>query len=207
MGLFLFFLFILVPIAELFVIIQVGQAIGVGPTIGLMLLSAVAGAYLARSQGRQTWTRFNETMRAGKVPGREVMDGAMIIFGGALLLTPGFITDVLGISLLLPPSRAAYRKLVKVAAARTPTGRPVLFIYDRIPGSRRSGDGGGGAGTAGGSTPSGSGASASAGASGTRRRRRPSRAYDVEGSAREIDDSEYALPEASDRAEEAEQRD
>jgi UPF0716 protein FxsA len=200
MGFLLFFLFVLVPIAELFVIIQVGQAIGVGPTIGLMVLTAVAGAYLARSQGRQTWTRFNETMRAGKVPGREVTDGAMIIFGGALLLTPGFITDVLGISLLLPPSRAAYRKVLKVAAARTPTGRPVLFVYDRIPGSRRSG-GGTGAGTAGGSASSGDRATGtSAGASGTRRRR-PSRAYDVEGSAREIDDSEYSLPEASEEAE------
>lgn len=205
MGVLLFFLFILVPIAELYVIIQVGQAIGVGPTIGLMLLTAVAGAYLARSQGRQTWSRFNETMRAGKVPGREVTDGAMIIFGGALLLTPGFITDVLGISLLLPPSRAAYRKLVKAAAARTPTGRPVFFIYDRIPGSRRSGGGGSGTGAAGGSAASGGrAAGASAGASGTRRR--PSRGYDVEGSAREIEDSEYALPDPSEGADEAEGR-
>jgi len=152
MGLILFFLFILIPIAEIFVIIQVGQLIGVGPTLALMVLSAVVGAYLARSQGRQTWAKFNSTMRSGKVPGREVMDGAMIIFGGALLLTPGFLTDLLGISLLLPPSRAAYRRLVKAAAARTPTGRPVFFVYDRMPGTgggrsggERRGPGAGGA--------------------------------------------------------------
>ncbi|HKJ36776.1 MAG TPA: FxsA family protein [Solirubrobacterales bacterium] len=197
MGLILFFLFILIPIAEIFVIIQVGQLIGVGPTLALMVLSAVVGAYLARSQGRQTWAKFNSTMRSGKVPGREVMDGAMIIFGGALLLTPGFLTDLLGISLLLPPSRAAYRRLVKAAAARTPTGRPVFFVYDRMPGTgggrsggeRRSrGTGGATAGGGGSSTP-------------PRSPGRSSRAYDYEGSAQEIDDSEYALPDSAQETE------
>ena len=90
MALFLFLLFIALPVAELYVIIQVGQWIGVLPTLALMMLSALVGAALARSQGRQVWRRFNEMMRAGRVPGREVFDGAMIVFGGALLLSPGF---------------------------------------------------------------------------------------------------------------------
>src|ERR687885_2604042 len=99
-------LFILVPIAELAVIIQVGQVIGVVPTIAILIADSVLGSALMRSQGRAAWRRFNEAVAAGRPPAREVIDGVLVIFGGALLLTPGFITDVLGIVLLLPPSRA-----------------------------------------------------------------------------------------------------
>jgi UPF0716 protein FxsA len=103
-------LFVVVPIAELYVIIQVGQAIGVLPTIVLLLLDSLLGAWLARSQGRIAWQRFREAVAAGRVPAREVLDGVLVIVGGALLLTPGFLTDVLGIALLLPPSRALARR-------------------------------------------------------------------------------------------------
>lgn len=171
MPLLLFVLFIVVPILELYVILQVGQAIGVLPTLGLMLLTAAVGAALMRSQGRTAWRRFNETMAAGRIPAREVFDGAMIIFGGALLLTPGFLTDLLGISLLLPPSRALIRSAVRRAAARTPTGRPVFFVYDRY-GSPRTGRGGAGRG----------------------RGAAPSRDYDVEGSAHEVGEDGRDLP-------------
>jgi len=102
-------LFIVVPIAELFVIIQVGQAIGVWWTIGILIADSILGSVLMRSQGRIAWRRFNEAIQAGRVPAREVVDGALVIFGGALLLTPGFITDVLGLLLLLPPTRALVR--------------------------------------------------------------------------------------------------
>jgi UPF0716 protein FxsA len=104
--------FIIVPIAELAVIIQVGQAIGVWWTIGLLIADSILGSVLMRSQGRAAWRRFNTTVQAGRVPHREVLDGALVIFGGALLLTPGFITDVFGLVLLIPPTRILVRRLL-----------------------------------------------------------------------------------------------
>jgi UPF0716 protein FxsA len=105
-------LFVVVPIAELFVIIQVGEAIGVLPTIALLIVDSVLGSMLMRSQGRAAWLRFNAALAEGRIPHREVLDGALVIFGGALLLTPGFLTDILGIVLLLPPTRALVRGVV-----------------------------------------------------------------------------------------------
>jgi UPF0716 protein FxsA len=105
-------LFIIVPIAELAVIIQVGQAIGVWWTIGILVADSLLGSLLMRSQGRQAWRRFQETTRAGRMPAREVLDGALVIFGGAFLLTPGFLSDVLGLLLLLPPTRAMIRRVL-----------------------------------------------------------------------------------------------
>src|SRR3954447_14241728 len=105
-------LFIAIPIAELYVIIQVGQAIGALPTIAILLADSIIGAMLWRSQGRTAWRRFNEAIAAGRVPAREVLDGALVIFGGAFLITPGFLTDVVGIVLLLPPTRAVVRRLL-----------------------------------------------------------------------------------------------
>jgi len=112
MRLLLVVLFIVVPIAELAVLIQIGQLIGVWWTIALLVADAVLGSLLARSQGRITWRRFNEAVSAGRPPAREVMDGALVLFGGALLLTPGFLSDILGIVLLLPPTRAIVRRVL-----------------------------------------------------------------------------------------------
>ncbi|HEV7884741.1 MAG TPA: FxsA family protein [Solirubrobacteraceae bacterium] len=109
MPLLLVFIFIVVPIAELYVLLQVGQAIGVLPTIALLILDSVLGSWLMRSQGRAAWLRFNRALAEGRVPGREVIDGVLVIFGGALLVTPGFLTDILGLVLLLPPTRAIVR--------------------------------------------------------------------------------------------------
>jgi len=109
MVLLLVLIFILVPIAEIYVIIQVGEAIGALPTVAILIADALVGSALWRSQGRAAWRRFNEATGAGRVPAREVLDGALVIFGGALLITPGFLTDVLGLLLLLPPTRAAIR--------------------------------------------------------------------------------------------------
>ena len=106
---FLILLFIVVPIAELYVIIQVGQAIGTLQTIALLIADSLLGAWLLRHHGRLAWRRFTETLAGGRVPTREVADGAMILFGGALMLTPGFLTDILGMLLLLPPTRALLR--------------------------------------------------------------------------------------------------
>ena len=105
-------LFIVVPLAELYVILKVGDAIGVVPTILLLAADSVLGSVLLRTQGRAVWTRFNVTLSEGRVPHREVMDGVLVIFGGAFLITPGFLTDIVGIILLIPPTRAVVRRLV-----------------------------------------------------------------------------------------------
>jgi UPF0716 protein FxsA len=112
MPLLLLLLFILVPIAELWVIIQVGQAIGVLPTIALLIFDSILGAWLLRHQGRAAWRRFRATLQAGGVPARETADGVLIVLGGTLLLTPGFLSDIVGIVLLLPPTRALLRRFV-----------------------------------------------------------------------------------------------
>lgn len=184
------FLFLVVPIIEIYVIIKVGGLIGALPTVGIMFLTAVSGAYLAQSQGRAVFRRFNQSLGSGKMPGRELSDGAMIVFGGALLVSPGFLTDLLGLSLLLPPTRAAYRRAIAGAVKRTPAGAPV-FIWTNRPDRFRRGeqpDGGAGPATGGwdasggfdpppGDSPFGSRPSPPP---------RPRRSYDVEGTAREV---------------------
>jgi UPF0716 protein FxsA len=105
-------LFIVVPIVEIYVIIQVGQAIGALWTIALLVADSILGSMLMRSQGRAAWRRFNVALQAGRPPAREVLDGVLVIFGGALLLTPGFLTDILGLFLLLPPTRAVVRRIL-----------------------------------------------------------------------------------------------
>src|SRR5436190_8846392 len=120
MALLLIVLFIVLPIAEIYVIIKVGEAIGVLPTIALLIVDGFVGAALWRSQGRAAWRRFNQALAEGRIPAREVFDGAMVILGGAFLLTPGFITDVIGALLLIPPTRAAFRGIVgRMARRRT----------------------------------------------------------------------------------------
>jgi UPF0716 protein FxsA len=115
-------IFIVVPIAELYVIIQVGEAIGVLWTIALLLADSVLGSWLLRSQGRAVWRRFNAALAEGRAPTREVLDGVLVIFGGALLITPGFISDVFGAILLIPPTRALVRGgLTRRFAKRPPT--------------------------------------------------------------------------------------
>jgi UPF0716 protein FxsA len=107
----LLLLFIALPLAELYVIIKVGDAIGAPWTILLLAADSIVGALLLRSQGRAVWRRFNETLAQGRMPHREVQDGVLVIFGGAFLITPGFITDVLGLLMLIPPTRSVIRGL------------------------------------------------------------------------------------------------
>jgi UPF0716 protein FxsA len=138
MPLLLVLLFIVVPIAELFVIIQVGEAIGVLPTIALLIVDSVLGSMLMRSQGRAAWRRFNAALAEGRMPHREVLDGVLVIFGGALLLTPGFVSDIFGIVLLLPPTRALVRNVVgrRLLPRMVATGLGGLGGGDRRGGGR-----------------------------------------------------------------------
>ena len=112
MPLLLLIAFVVVPVVEIWVIIQVGQAIGVLPTVALLLLDAFLGTWLFKREGRRTWTAFTLALQEGRVPAREVADGALVIVGGAFLLSPGFVTDAVGVACLLPPSRAVLRRLV-----------------------------------------------------------------------------------------------
>ena len=104
--------FLVVPFVELFVIIQVGQALGAGWTIAILILISVLGAWMVKREGVGVLRRARARMRAGELPGNELTDGVFILFAGALLLTPGFLTDVLGILLLVPPVRARLRRAV-----------------------------------------------------------------------------------------------
>jgi UPF0716 protein FxsA len=113
MPIFLIVLFIVVPIAELYVIIQVGQAIGIWPTLALLLADALLGSFLLKHQGRGAWQRFNEALAQRRFPGKEVVDGLLIVVGGTLLLAPGFLTDIAGLILLIPPTRAIVRRILR----------------------------------------------------------------------------------------------
>jgi UPF0716 protein FxsA len=177
MPVLLVILLIAVPIAELALIIQVGQWIGVLPTIALLIVDSLVGAALLRSQGRLAWARFNLALAEGRMPAREVFDGAAVIFGGALLLTPGFITDVFGLLLLIPPTRALVRRGLLLTV-----GRRVLLAWkvaswggNRYRQRRASGGTYPPPGEAGGAR----------------------RSYEYEGSAREVPDQGGELPHAS----------
>jgi UPF0716 protein FxsA len=132
-------IFIVVPLAELYVIIQVGGIIGVIPTLLLLLADALLGSMLLRHQGRSAWIQFNRALAENRLPHKEVFDGILIILGGALLITPGFITDIFGFILLIPPTRAIVRGITSrivrrrmsvgatiwgVGRAQRPRGRP-----------------------------------------------------------------------------------
>lgn len=116
--------FIVVPLVELYVLIQVGQAIGVVPTLLILLADAILGTWLFRTQGRKTWQAFRLALVQRRLPAAEVADGALVVVGGALLLTPGFVTDVFGVLCLLPPTRAVLKKSLTGLAARRLMGAP-----------------------------------------------------------------------------------
>jgi UPF0716 protein FxsA len=100
------------PLLELFVAFEVSQLIGVTYTVLLILLSVPVGMWAVRSQGRAVWRRLADGIAVGRPPARDVLDGALVLIGGVLFILPGFISDVLGALLLLPPSRAGVRRLL-----------------------------------------------------------------------------------------------
>ncbi|MEA2451408.1 MAG: protein FxsA [Actinomycetota bacterium] len=120
-------LLIFVPIVELYVLIQVGQVIGVLPTIALLIGVSIAGTMLLKREGMATWRRVQEALARGEMPTTEVIDGFLILLGGALLLTPGFVTDVFGLLFLFPPTRAGARAFFRKALG--------LAVIKRFPGA------------------------------------------------------------------------
>jgi UPF0716 protein FxsA len=112
MALALVIAFVVLPLVELYVLIQVGHVIGVLPTIGLLLAVSFLGAWLVKREGAKTWRAFRQALAEGRVPARETFDGALVIVGGALLLAPGFVTDVVGAFCVLPVTRGLVRRLL-----------------------------------------------------------------------------------------------
>ena len=106
-------LFILVPLIELALLLRVGVMIGPAMTLCLVIVTGVVGASLAKHQGWKTWNQIQQSLNAGRMPTEELIDGALILSGGILLLTPGIMTDVLGISLLAPGSRSFHKQWLK----------------------------------------------------------------------------------------------
>ncbi|HTG68076.1 MAG TPA: FxsA family protein [Candidatus Udaeobacter sp.] len=104
--------FIVVPIVELWGIFQVGSWIGGWNTFFILILMGLAGAYLARAEGRRVWGEAQRQMQAGQIPGQTLLDGLCVLAGGILLLMPGFISDIAGITLLIPASRTYYRQIM-----------------------------------------------------------------------------------------------
>ena len=122
MPLLLVLLFIVVPIAELALLIQVGQLIGVWWTILLLVADSIFGAWLMRREGSRAWSALSTALSSGKLPSNEIADGALILLGGALMLSPGFVTDIFGIVLILPFTRPFFRRiLAKVVQKRLVT--------------------------------------------------------------------------------------
>ncbi len=109
---YLILLLIIVPAAEIAFLLLSGRTIGIFPTILLIIFTGIIGSYLAKKQGLETIRKAQEQLRFGRMPGEEILDGICIIIGGTLLLSPGFITDVFGLLLLLPPTRVYFKKLL-----------------------------------------------------------------------------------------------
>lgn len=108
----LLLLFTVVPVVELALLIQIGQALGALPTIGLVLLTGAVGAALAKHQGLSVLARIQAELRSGRMPAESLGDAALVLVAGVLLVTPGVLTDVVGFSLLVPPCRAVARRLL-----------------------------------------------------------------------------------------------
>jgi len=105
-------IFIFVPLVELYILIEAGRIIGVVPTISLILMTGIAGAWLACSQGVELLRQIQNEMARGQMPAMALIDGAMVLVGGLLLLTPGFFTDLLGFSFLVPQTRDYWRRIL-----------------------------------------------------------------------------------------------
>ncbi|MET9337830.1 FxsA family protein [Nonomuraea sp. NPDC003804] len=145
----LFLAFLVVPVLEIWLLIQVGSVIGGWATVALLIADSLFGAWLVRREGRRAWRSLQESLQSGRMPDKELADGGLILVGGALLLTPGFLTDVFGFLCVLPFTRPAMRRFgswffarrVKAMAAASP------YANLGVPFPRTDGFAGGGTGT------------------------------------------------------------
>jgi UPF0716 protein FxsA len=130
-GLFLVLLtlFVVVPLVEIYVIIQVGQAIGPWWTILLLVLDSIFGTWLVRHEGSRAWEALRVALDSGRMPARELADGALILIGGTLMLAPGFVTDAFGILMILPVTRPLFRRLLTGLVASR------LVVLGNLPGT------------------------------------------------------------------------
>lgn len=119
----LFILFVLVPALELYLLIQVGTAIGAWNTFLLILGTGLLGSWLAKNQGLTTWRAMNQRFSQGQIPGKELMDGAIILVCAALLLTPGILTDAIGLAGLIPVTRSLFRNTLTALFTANPAFR------------------------------------------------------------------------------------
>jgi UPF0716 protein FxsA len=111
-------LFVVVPLVEIYLIVQAGQAIGVGWTILILVVDSLLGALLLKQQGSAAWRALREALSSYRVPAKELADGALVLVGGTLLLTPGFFTDALGFFFILPFTRPVARKALTTVIAK-----------------------------------------------------------------------------------------
>lgn len=132
--------FIVVPIAEIAVIVRVGAVLGSIQTIALLVADSVLGAILVRREGRRAWEKFRQALAANRFPGDEVTQGALILVGGALLLTPGFLTDAVGLVVVVPPTRALLSVIVRRRFVPGPV-REARGIFGRWQSERPGGPG------------------------------------------------------------------
>jgi UPF0716 protein FxsA len=129
--------FVVVPLLEIYVLIQVGQVIGAWWTILLLIADSILGGWLIRREGRRAWQALAAALNSGQMPAKELADGALILVGGTLMLTPGFVTDALGILLILPLTRPVARRLLTRLVARRLVAGRVGVRMDGRPDGRR----------------------------------------------------------------------
>lgn len=111
-------LFVIVPFVELYILIELGKSIGALPTLGIVVITGIAGAALAKQQGLGVWHRIQTELSYGHMPGDVLFDGVLVLIGSVLLLTPGILTDITGFILLIPPGRFMVKKYVKAWASK-----------------------------------------------------------------------------------------
>lgn len=109
----LLLLFTIVPFIELYILLELSHVISTLPTFALVIITGIAGAYLAKSEGRLIITKIKQDLNFGRIPGDELLNGLCVLIGGALLITPGIITDIFGFSLVIPGFREIYKVFIK----------------------------------------------------------------------------------------------
>ena len=122
-------LFLIVPVVELALLIQLGGLIGFWPTIGIIILTGITGTYLAKREGLSVWRAFNDRLRQGQLPGRELLDGVIILVAGALLITPGVLSDIAGLIGLVPVTRSVLRRYLNARIQKASQEGSVFFSF------------------------------------------------------------------------------